>query len=142
MPLSLFPSQLGIIHRSHRHESRAHSLHVLLLITSITLHIRLSETEINLEVGIGTVGHSYPLSEISSGVLKFFSLGEVFLVIFRCECLGSGDCFLKSLAGSNSLLASRFCTSFESSLGMLDSLQEVALLRCAHRLEAHASLPR
>ena len=50
VPLSLFPSQLGIIHRSHRHESRVHSLHVLLLITGITLHIRLSETEVNVEI--------------------------------------------------------------------------------------------
>ena len=53
MPLSLFPSCLLIIHGIHSHESWIYSCPVDVFNGGIALHVRLSETEINLKIRIG-----------------------------------------------------------------------------------------
>ena len=50
MPFAFFPTQLLIVHGCHRHKSRTYALGVLLLKAGITLHVRLSKTQVNVEI--------------------------------------------------------------------------------------------
>ena len=52
MPFAFCPSGIGIIERIHCHETRVHTCLVLRLDGSISLHVRLSKTEINLKIRI------------------------------------------------------------------------------------------
>ena len=141
VPLTHLALGVAEVYGSHHLESLRHILIVLSLGSGVALHVRLSKAEINLEVGVGTVRHTNPLCQLGSYLLQFFSLGKILLVITRGERLGSSECLLKSLACGNRLLACQVCASLKSSLGVLYSLQEFALVRCAHNLEAHPTLP-
>ena len=55
MPLSFFPSCLFIIHGIHCHESWIHTRPVNVFDGGITLHVRLSEAEIDLKIWVGLI---------------------------------------------------------------------------------------
>ena len=60
IPLSFFPSSFFIIHGIHSHESWIHSCSVDVFNGGIALHIRLSETEINLKIGVWAYTPPFP----------------------------------------------------------------------------------
>ena len=60
MPLSFFPSSFFIIHGIHCHESWIHSCSVDVFNGGIALHIRLSEAEINLKIGVWAYTPPFP----------------------------------------------------------------------------------
>ena len=53
IPMSLLAFPSGIVHRSHHAETFVHSVHIPDFGTCIPLHVRLSETEEDIEIRIG-----------------------------------------------------------------------------------------
>ena len=51
-PLTLFASLLRKVYRRHQQEARTRTLHILSLRTGCTLHVRLSETQEDIEIGV------------------------------------------------------------------------------------------